>query len=418
MTAGASSSSDPPSGDLIPPPTGMQGSGRTNSLNFLRIVLAVAVILSHAVELGYFGTWEQVNRTTLGTVAVYGFFGISGYLIAGSALRNGPFRYLWQRFLRIFPAFWVCLIVTAFGIGLIGWLSTPGHHDHLSSYFDARTSPFGYIWRNFLLKIHQTSIAGTPTGSTQPLEWNGSIWTLFYEFLCYLILMGLAAVGLLRRRFAVLMITLALMVAMTVITFDGSLNGSFNLIHHFILMNLIRFGTIFLTGALLYLYRDRVPDSGWIALGCSAIFIAELWLPTNNQYPAFALTASGLMSPLIAYPMIWLGYHLPLQRVGAKNDYSYGLYVYAYPVQQLLAIWGVIRWGFFAYFGLALAITFPLAIASWWAIEKHALKLKRFELSSIVGRHAPMTAPLPAVIRVDASADDPVVDDPASGSPL
>ena len=363
------------------PESGMNAAGRKNSLNFIRIVLAVAVILSHAVELGYYGTWEQVNRTTLGSVAVYGFFSISGYLIAGSALRNGPFRFFWQRFLRIFPAFWLCLVVTAFGFGIIAWLSNPHPSEHLSSYFTARQAPFGYVYRNLFLKIYQPSIAGTPVGSVQPLVWNGSLWTLFYEFLCYLVLMGLAAVGLLKRRFSVLVITGALIAAITLITFNSDLNGSFSVMHNFILMNLMRFSAIFLTGALLYLYRDRVPDSGWIALGSSGLFIAELWLPTHNQYPEFALTTSGLLSPLIAYPMIWLGYHLPFDGVGARNDYSYGLYIYAYPVQQLLAVWGVIRWGLPAYFGLAIAITIPLAMASWWAVEKHALKLKRWQFS-------------------------------------
>ncbi len=113
--------------------------------------------------------------------------------------------------------------------------------------------------------------------------------------------------------------------------------------------------------------------------------VGDFWLPTHNQYPEFSLTASELLCPLIAYPMIWLGFHLPFQRVGARNDYSYGLYIYAFPVQQLLAIWGVLHWGFFAYFGLTMAITFPLAIVSWWAIEKHALKLKRLELPSFFG---------------------------------
>ena len=170
-----------------------------------------------------------------------------------------------------------------------------------------------------LLKIHQTSIAGTPIGSTQPLEWNGSLWTLFYEFLCYLILMGLATVGLLRRRFAVLVLTLTLMAAMTLITFDGSLNGSFNVVHHFILMNLIRFGTIFLTGALLYLYRDRVPDSGWIALVCTVLLRRRTLAADHPPVPRVSTDAVGTLVPLIAYPMIWLGYHLPFQRVGAAQ---------------------------------------------------------------------------------------------------
>ncbi len=95
---------------------------RRNSLNFLRVALAVAVVFSHALTLGGFGSEVIGDKTTLGTAAVYGFFGISGFLIAGSATRNHVGRYLWQRCLRILPAFWVCLIVTAgvFGVARLG----------------------------------------------------------------------------------------------------------------------------------------------------------------------------------------------------------------------------------------------------------------------------------------------------------
>lgn len=94
---------------------------RRNSLNFLRLVLAVTVVISHASALGGFAGEWIFQRVAVGTLAVYGFFGISGYLIASSALHNSLGRYLWQRFLRIMPGYWVCLVVTALGIGAIGW---------------------------------------------------------------------------------------------------------------------------------------------------------------------------------------------------------------------------------------------------------------------------------------------------------
>src|ERR1039457_895578 len=87
-------------------------SAKRNSLNFLRLILALAVLFSHSITLGLFGSESILGKTTLGTVAVFGFFGISGFLVAGSAARNNVGRYLWQRFLRIFPAFWICLLVT------------------------------------------------------------------------------------------------------------------------------------------------------------------------------------------------------------------------------------------------------------------------------------------------------------------
>ena len=86
--------------------------------------------------------------------ALYGFFCLSGFLIAGSAARNRTGRYLWQRFLRIMPAYWVCLIVTAFVIGALAWI----HQPHPSScsisscyYSIGHAGPFSYVYHNFLL---------------------------------------------------------------------------------------------------------------------------------------------------------------------------------------------------------------------------------------------------------------------------
>ena len=112
---------------------------RSNSLNFLRLVLATLVIFTHASQLSLPGSenlWG-LGKAAIGTVAVYCFFGISGFLIARSAVQNGALEYFWKRFLRIFPAFWVCLLAIAFGFGVVGWFhSNPGRADcGLSCYF-------------------------------------------------------------------------------------------------------------------------------------------------------------------------------------------------------------------------------------------------------------------------------------------
>ena len=82
--------------------------------------------------------------------------------------------------------------------------------------------------------------------------------------------------------------------------------------------------------------------------------------------------------------MIWLGIHLPAQRIGARNDYSYGAYIYGFPVTQLLVIWGVWRWGTVPYALMSVLATVPLAVGSWWLVEKHALRLKRIGLTDAV----------------------------------
>ncbi len=154
-----------------------------NSLNFLRLVLAFSVVYSHVCDLAYFGLHNlDINGTELGAIAVYGFFGISGYLIAGSAQRNGVGRYLWQRFLRIFPAFWVCLIVTAFALGAVALAIDPVPHCGFVCYLKLHPGPFSFVYSNALLKMDQ--LRSRPALNLA----NGSLWTLFFEFLCYLLL--------------------------------------------------------------------------------------------------------------------------------------------------------------------------------------------------------------------------------------
>jgi len=370
-----------------------------NSLNFLRLVLAGLVILSHGRVIGGYSSEYVFSKTTVGILAVYGFFGISGYLIAASASSRPVGRYLWQRALRILPAFWVCLVVTAFGFGLYAW-----NRLHpmcgFSCYLHSPNGPISYIVHNSWLRLNQHGIAGTPRGVPLPGTWDGSLWTLFYEFLCYLVLAALAVTTLLRQRLAVLVFAAAVWVAEIVITSVPSLNAQFNLFRNYDVSVMLALLPVFLAGSLLYLYRDRIPDSGVLALGCVGFIVLSLVVPLGNHYPVLTLTSTNLFAPVLGYLMLWLGIHLPLQRVGSRNDYSYGVYIYAYPVSQLLAIWGVIRWGYPAYVVMIVLLTAPFAAASWWLVEKRALRLKhvtvrvpRREVAPSHGTLLPSTGP-------------------------
>src|SRR3974390_21872 len=161
-------------------------SPSSNSLNLLRLVLATLVILSHSIVFGGYGTEDSLGKTTLGTMAVYGFFGISGFLIARSAEGSGLGRYLWARFLRIFPGFWVAIILTAFFFGVIAWMHDSNSTScSLSCYLHAPRGGIGYVIHNWWLRINQSTIANTPKNWLTGFS-NASLWTLFYEFLCYL----------------------------------------------------------------------------------------------------------------------------------------------------------------------------------------------------------------------------------------
>ena len=358
-------------------------SPRHNSLNFLRLVLAVAVVFSHSITLGTYGSEVILGKTTLGTIAVYGFFGLSGFLIAGSASHNGVGRYLWQRFLRIFPGFWICLVVTAFVFGSIAWWHqnpVRARACGLHCYVTQPAGPIGYVIHNFLLVGNQPTISGTlPPGIFRNV-WNGSLWTLFFEFLCYLMLAALSVAGLLRHRAVVAVLALGTYVASIVVTSVPNLAADFSPSHHWYVMQMFTFVPLFLTGSLVFLYRERIPDSGLVAIVSTGLFLLGFVLPLGAGVPVFTFTSMGLTSVFLVYPLLWLGIHLPFSRVGARNDYSYGIYVYAFPIQQLLVLWGVSRWGYWPYTLVTLLVLGPVAAASWWAVEKHALKLKTIRL--------------------------------------
>ncbi len=369
-------------------------SAKRNSLNFLRLILALTVLFSHSITLGMFGSESILGKTTLGTVAVFGFFGISGFLVAGSAARNHVGRYLWQRFLRIFPAFWICLLVTAFLFGTIVWFhNNPGLSRvcGLRCYLNQANGPFGYFTNNFLLQVNQDNIAKTLPGGIFGYGWNASLWTLEYEFLCYVLLAVFSVLGLLRRRSLVALIAAITWITEVAIVSTPSLAGNFasplfskwDLIHIGGLgletMKLFVLVPIFLSGSVLYLYREKIPDSGAIAVGATVHFLAGLVIPVGYGAPYYQ-TSLDLTAVFLAYGLIWLAIHLPFTRVCAVSDYSYGIYIYAFPVQQILVVWGVNKWGYWCYTFVTLVMVIPLAVASWWLIEKHALRLKKLKL--------------------------------------
>ncbi len=152
--------------------------GRHNALNSLRLVLASAVIVSHAWPLGGHGGDPSLGGMTLGHWAVGGFFCISGYLIAASRSRLTFREFVRRRLARIMPGYWVCLVTTAFIIAPLG------------AYAAGESWVFRdavrYVGSNAYLWINQWSIAQTLQGVPYPGPWNGSLWTLSFEFLAYL----------------------------------------------------------------------------------------------------------------------------------------------------------------------------------------------------------------------------------------
>ncbi|MDQ2838579.1 MAG: acyltransferase [Actinomycetota bacterium] len=332
-----------------------------NSLNALRLALALTVIVSHSWPLGGFGKEPLFGGETPGGWAVFGFFAISGYLIMGSRVSNGFAEYLQRRLRRIFPAFIVCLILTAFVFAPIGYWRA---HHHLHGFATTPISPINYVLSNITLRMNNYNVAGGPTGLPYPRAWDGALWTLYYEFACYLII-GLCCCWT-RFRSSALPIAILLLIC-TIARFEAVQVGKYA--QNSDLSWVLHLAPFFLAGSLLYQLRDKVPMRVGLA-GLSLVLLVAIPLLGTPRLVVFCALP-------MAYLCMWLGARLPLQRVGRRNDVSYGVYIYGFPVQQLLALYGQHRHGQLTYIVLAVLCTLPLAAASWFLVERPAMGSRR-----------------------------------------
>jgi peptidoglycan/LPS O-acetylase OafA/YrhL len=350
--------------------------GHDNALGFIRLVLAIMVIFDHAFPLGGFGADPFAKITqgqaSLGGLAVGGFFAISGYLIAKSGMSADVLQFFWRRVLRIFPAYWVVLLFAALVAGPIIWLCM---NRNLGTYFTfAPLGPVHYFTSNWTLNIGSyalydifanTTPYGISIGHASAL--NGSIWTLIYEWTCYVLIGVMVAFGVLLRAKIVVPILTGLVFVLQVVYLvnPGIIGSIFPFFADYYRINLM---LIFLYGSSLAVYSKKIPFDDRLGVLAGIVLLFTLhW----GGYTLLGLPAG-------AYFIIYLGARIggPLRKIGAKNDYSYGVYVYGFLVQQTLAYFGLYRWGYLPYVLVALVVSLGLAWLSWHAIEKHAMALK------------------------------------------
>jgi peptidoglycan/LPS O-acetylase OafA/YrhL len=333
---------------------------RNNALNAWRLALATSVILQHSYILtGRKMSFGAVNQI-LYAGGVDGFFALSGFLITASWLRNPRLRdYLAARALRILPGFYVCLGVTAFIIAPIALAIQGGSRGKLL----LSTAPVEYVVDNLAVIVLKVDVGGTPRGVPYPGTWNSSLWTLLWELLCYLVVAVIGIVGLANRRWVPAAI-------LALATFCAALLPPYAPSEAMIVQIpavAARFAIMFAAGALLYQWRNVIP-ARWSLVGLSAVVVLAASGLTSN-YRVIA----GL--PL-AYALIVSGALIQSKRLRLRTDLSYGVYIYAFPMQQLLVICGLGVLNPVAFAIIATAATVPLAALSWFLVEKPAMSLK------------------------------------------
>ena len=348
-------------------------SRRENNFDVLRLLGATLVLASHSFVVT--GAAEpRIGHWPLGTFGVEVFFAISGFLIAMSWLRRPSLRgFAVRRALRILPALAVTVVLCAFALGpLVTGLSAP-------SYLTDPATP-GYVVDNLVSVAtggfgHQIALNLPGVFLSHPDHTvNVSLWTLPIEVRAYGLVALLGLVGLLSRTVvpvAVAFFALSVIPGVVDLPLLGApldfLRGADGLAAHLTAM--------FFVSAAFYRYRERVPLR--LDLAAASLLALVLSLGTPLERPVLLVA--------IPYLVLCVAYRSSsrLSRLTSPGDVSYGIYLFAFPVQQTVyELWG----GQGPSPALLALIAFPvaylLALASWHGIEQRALRLKhRFSTS-------------------------------------
>ena len=343
----------------------------SNNFDFLRFFAASLVIVGHVYPLN--GIPDVIEHWSLGLfpsghIAVCIFFVISGYLVVQSKLKSSTtFSYLAKRSLRIFPGLFVALLFTAFIIGPIATTYS------LSQYFtDSNTYRFfGYLklYPHYQGNLPGVFVTNPHTGA------NGSLWTLAYEFTMYLFV--IVSVWLFRHRWLWFLVSFLLFFCCFCLFYKHFQGDKPLRIIHLNLFHLVDFGIYFVLGMLFYIFRKDIPLRGWGALLAFGLWMGMYPIAEAGYLPLAAITWVRYFS--IAYLVMYFAFLKgPLNHFGKNGDFSYGIYIYAYPIQQTIVLF--LGKELPPYQQILLAFVFVLLLAwlSWNFVEKPALKYKAY----------------------------------------
>jgi len=328
----------------------------SDNLTALRLLAACMVLYGHGFV--FLGLPEPMfmQWLPLGPLGVYIFFSISGYLVAQSWERDpSVLRFLIRRALRIFPALFVCTVLSVLVLGPLLTEVTQAEYwksEHTRGYF---TNLYLYI---------TYYLPGVFTHNKLPNAVNGSLWSLPVEFAMYLLIV---IIGFVRApKWGVLAAALVFMALSAGWAFQAT---EMLVYYRTDMRQLVLFGVYFFVGACISQFKvDRFFN---LTYALAAVIV---WLALSRWMVVF------IMASWVFLPFIVLAFgtekNSPLARV-TPWDFSYGIYIYAFPIQQTI-VYLFPKIDFLTYFGSTFVITVALAAVSWLFVEKPALKLKPF----------------------------------------
>lgn len=361
-----------------PEPTHRETIGEILDLNkgigpgfdFLRVALALSVVAWHSVPVANGGNWPDLTRVVWfpGYAILVMFFGLSGFLIAGSALRLSLREFLINRSLRIFPALILEITLSALVLGPIFTNLT------FTDYFTRRQT---YHYFSNILGMMQYQLPGVFFHNPSNLV-NWSLWTVPYEIGCYGIMAMFIIYGMLRRPSSLLVISALYALIGLIVFLSGILTSGLaaDLCNSLLIGRGSRLLLAFVLGIAAFLFRYRLVYS-WHLFAVSVAICSVVSLARPSLSPSYPII-NALTVPALIYMTVFIGAtRIPKLPIYSSGDYSYGIYLYGLPIQQgVKALLPPLTSGL-----LHLAISMPFvtifAMFSWHVVERPVLKARK-----------------------------------------
>jgi len=341
--------------------------------DFLRIFLSLAIVAWHSCILSRDGIpLEQVRIVWFaGYWILFIFFALSGFLIAGSAQRLSLSNFLVNRSLRIFPALVVEILLSAFVLGTMftslplgEYLSRPGTYRYLTNIVGLMNFRLPGVFESNELQVV-----------------NYSLWTVPFELACYLIMSAFMSFDILRKPAIIIALAAAISITGLAMVVLGAApqpaEREFgNPFYSFFADRGSRLLVAFMLGIAAYLLRYRIPCSR-LAFAVCIFFLFGISVIGPRDWLSIPLLNVVAAAPLV-YVMAFLGAsNVPMPTILHKRDYSYGIYLYGMPIQQMMVSLfpGVTSPA--GQLALAVPAIVCFAALSWHLVERPILKLRR-----------------------------------------
>lgn len=332
---------------------------KQNNFDFLRFFLASLVFYSHSFVLFSGKSLSELKSEVFfnltdgqidgGILAVNMFFLISGFLITMSWFNSSnAFSFTSKRIGRIFPGLIGVFILVIFIIG-------PIFSNNYSDYFH-QLSITAILHDLLTMNISQSTVhnmfASLPKDTI-----NGSLWTLKYEVYCYILILLLGKFKLLTKK----IVTILFLFFFTIFMFQTY--GNLELTRA---VPIPRLFTYFLLGSIYYLYKEYIRfDAKTISMMILLLFFLSFF---EMVQLSILLAFSYLLFTFAYSPVI------KLNNFAKLGDFSYGMYIYAFPMQQAtLFVFKNIEFQY--YFFISFVLTLLFAYISWHFVEKPSLQM-------------------------------------------